>query len=183
MKMSIITKIHYKIIYLLYTIKELFLHDSDTARAYNSFAAKYITFNNNRVLKLLAKKKLTQNERVLLLLPHCLQYHDCPFRITTDVENCHKCGRCVIDPIVRLKEKYPVDIQVATGGTLARKHIKTLRPSVVLAVACKRDLMLGINDALPMRVYGVFNDIPGEPCIDTTVSMDKINYFLERVYG
>ena len=50
-------------------------------------------------------------------------------------------------------------LKIATGGTLARKYVKDLRPDLIIAVACKRDLISGIKDAEPFLVYGVFNKI------------------------
>ena len=65
---------------------------------------------------------------------------------------------------------------------MARKHIKEIKPSLVIAVACKRDLMSGIHDAFPVRVIGVFNKILNEPCVNTTVSIEEIRRVLKNFY-
>jgi len=96
-------------------------------------------------------------EKILLLLPHCLQNSDCPYKITMNVDNCRRCGKCVIKDLLALRDRYGLKMGVATGGTLARKYIKEYHPHAVVAVACERDLTSGILDAAPLPVLGVTN--------------------------
>lgn len=114
-------------------------------------------------------------EDILLLLPHCLQNNDCKHRITGDIRNCKRCGKCTIKDILELLDKYPVKVAVVPGGTMARKRLKDLNPRVVVAVACERDLASGIHDVgslLP--VIGIFNERPNGPCFNTNVDVNKI---------
>lgn len=111
---------------------------------------------------------------LLILLPHCIQKADCPYKVTNDVENCRRCGRCTINDLLRLKEKYGCHLAVATGGTLARKVVKELRPKAIIAVACERDLSSGIQDTYPMPVTGVLNIRPEGPCINTLVDVKQV---------
>ncbi len=120
-------------------------------------------------------------EEVLLLLPHCIQTADCQFKVTTDVENCRHCGRCVIDPLVKLKQQYGINMSIATGGTIARRVVKELKPRVVLAVACERDLASGLSDIENIQVYGITNERPYGPCFNTTVDIVKIEQILKDV--
>ncbi len=120
-------------------------------------------------------------DKVLLLLPHCLQHHDCPHRITFSIGNCARCGRCVVGSLAELAEKTGVEAVVTTGGTLARRLIAERLPSVVIAVACPRDLGQGIIDSLPLPALGVLNLRPNGDCFDTTVSVDKVRDMIERV--
>ena len=48
-------------------------------------------------------------------------------------------------------------------------------------MACKRDLISGIRDAEPFLVYGVFNKIKNESCINTTVAIEDIYAILEEI--
>ena len=138
----------------------------------NYLSFKFLEINNNYVIKEI-KKKI--NVKILILLPHCLQLYDCEFKVTANIENCRLCGKCVIKNFVDIKKIYSnIDIKIATGGTLARKYVKELRPDLIVAVACKRDLISGIRDAAPFLVYGVFNKIKSEPCINTTVYIEDI---------
>ncbi len=128
----------------------------------------FITINNQLVL---AESRTVSPERLLLLLPHCLQNHECPVRITGNVNNCKRCGKCKIKDLVGLSEKYNVDISIATGGTLARRIVKEKKPHLIIGVACERDLTSGIQDAYPIPVFGILNRRPNGPCYDTDVSI------------
>ncbi|MBQ3437109.1 MAG: DUF116 domain-containing protein [Fusobacterium sp.] len=141
-------------------------------------AKKFVELNNKMVLK---KIKKINNDKLLILLPHCIQLYDCQYKVTSNIENCRQCGRCVIHNFVDIRKKYTIEIKIATGGTLARKYIREVKPALVLAVACKRDLITGIRDANPFPVYGVFNIIKEEPCVNTTVSIDGISNLLETI--
>ena len=139
----------------------------------------FIFINNKLVL---AEERIVSPERLLILVPHCLQYHECKVRITGDIENCEACGRCRIKELVTLSRKYHVGIAAATGGTLARRIVKEKRPSLIIAVACDRDLTSGIQDAHPIPVFGILNERPKGPCYDTSVDVklveEGISYFL-----
>ena len=143
------------------------LFDVDKERIERSF----IEVSNH----LIKQKKITvQPSKLLIMTPHCLQHETCPYKITRDVSNCHHCGKCQIGDLVALTETYGVHLAVVTGGTLARKVIKTIRPQAVLAIACERDLTSGIQDVFPLPVIGVLNDRPFGPCCNTHVNLDKV---------
>ena len=120
-------------------------------------------------------------DRILILLPHCLQLFDCEIKVTGDINKCVRCGRCDIKGLAELAEKYRIDISVATGGTLARKVIIEKRPKLVVAVACERDLTSGIKDCYPLPVIGILNDRPFGPCFNTRVDVEKIDAALQAV--
>lgn len=175
MRGNFLTKLTYEMCYLMFAISER----RKKQKEINNIANKFLKYNNERVLKSIEKKKIN---KVLILLPHCLQRYVCPLKVTSSIENCKKCGQCVIGDFLNIKSEFPVEVKIATGGTLARKHIKDTRPDLVMAVACKRDLVSGIHDAYPVNVYGIFNEIPNEPCIDTTVSIEKVREFLNKIF-
>jgi uncharacterized protein len=118
---------------------------------------------------------------ILLLMPHCLQDKDCQTKITYRVENCKRCGKCSIKDLLGLAEKYGVHIAVATGGTIARRIVIETRPDLIIAVACERDLTSGIQDTTPLPVYGIFNQRPFGPCINTQVPLDRVESVLRQV--
>jgi hypothetical protein len=146
----------------------------------SQIAQRFLRYNNQFTLRRLKHKSL-HNQQILILLPHCLQNYDCPFKITSFIENCKQCGKCDISTLVALKEQYPIHINVATGGTLARKYIRDRRPKLVIAVACERDLISGIIDSFPLPVYGIFNERPNGPCFNTSVPTDEIEQLLSRL--
>ena len=119
--------------------------------------------------------------RVLLLLPHCLQLNTCPHKITTDVQNCRQCGGCCIGALLKICNKYGVHMTVVPGGTLARRVVISLRPKVVLAVACERDLTSGIQDVFPLPVFGVLNERPCGPCCNTVVDPELVEKAIREI--
>jgi hypothetical protein len=127
---------------------------------------------NNQLVR--AKKGKLTPDRLLVLLPHCLQERECPNRITSNTENCLRCGACPVGDLLALCERYGVHLRIATGGTLARDAVKTLRPRAIVAVACERDLTSGILDCIPLPVLGVTNERPNGPCFNTQVSLEAV---------
>lgn len=127
---------------------------------------------NNALTK--AQSKRIRGDRILILLPHCLQIDICNRKITNNINNCVKCGRCPVADLVTLGEQYGLTIDVVNGGTLARRRVAQFRPTGIVAVACERDLTLGIQDVYPTPVYGVINDRPNGPCFNTCVDMGLV---------
>jgi hypothetical protein len=132
---------------------------------------------NNLLVK--AKCSDSKPKRILLLMPHCLQFNDCAIKITSDAYKCQACGKCKIKDLVMLAKKYDVHLSVATGGTLARRRVAESKPQAIIAVACERDLTSGIQDAYPLPVIGILNDRPFGPCFNTSVDITKVAEALE----
>lgn len=106
-------------------------------------------------------------EDLLILAPHCLQWNKCPYKITLDVNNCRRCGKCSINILHSVKDKYGVKFIVVSGGTLARKFVKELKPKGIVAIACEQDLTSGIQETYPIPVLGILNIRPNGPCFNT----------------
>ncbi|OXT05254.1 hypothetical protein CE561_12930 [Thermoanaerobacterium thermosaccharolyticum] len=113
-------------------------------------------------------------EDLLILTPHCIQFNECKFKVTNDIDNCRRCGRCQVSDLIKLKEKYGVKVAIATGGTLARKVVKDIKPKAIIAIACERDLTSGILDVKKIPVYGIINMRPNGPCFNTKVNIDEV---------
>ena len=144
----------------------------------DSIRQSFIAMNNSLVT---SQKQKIRPDRILVLLPHCLQLSDCEIKVTGDIHKCVECGRCDIKGLVEIGRKYMIDISVATGGTLARKVIVEKRPKLVIAVACERDLTSGIKDCYPLPVIGILNDRPFGPCFNTSVDTEKIDLALSKI--
>jgi hypothetical protein len=140
----------------------------------------FVAINNRLVL---AEARRVRPERLLILLPHCLQNHECKVRITGNVGNCKACGKCKIKDLVALSEKYHVSMSVATGGTLARRIVVEKKPDVIIGVACERDLTSGIQDSYPIPVFGILNIRPFGPCFDTDVDLGLVEKGLITFLG
>lgn len=119
-------------------------------------------------------------ERILILLPHCLQRADCAIRLSYSVDACQRCGRCPMAELLDLRDAYGVNLAVATGGTIARRIVVENRPDLIIAIACERDLTSGIQDTHPLPVFGILNHRPEGPCRNTTVDPDLVEKALRR---
>ncbi len=121
-----------------------------------------------------AQRRRIRGDRVVVLLPHCLQIDVCNRKLTTDVNNCLRCGRCPVGQLLELGEKYGLHLEIVNGGSVARSRVASFRPSGIVAVACERDLTFGIQEVYPVPVYGVINDRPNGPCVNTCVDMAMV---------
>lgn len=109
----------------------------------------------------------TSEGTVLALLPRCLERE-----LRQRVKEI--CG-----------EFQDVLLQTAPGGNVARKIIEETRPRAIVAVACERDLVSGIQDVAPrIPVIGVCNSRPLGPCKDTSIDMEEFRsalaYFCQQ---
>ncbi len=136
----------------------------------------FIEVNNQMVL---ARNIKSPAANILLLLPHCVQNADCKHKITHDIDNCLRCGLCPVKELIELSEEYGISMRVATGGTLARQIVQDVRPKIIVAVACERDLVSGILDSMPLPVLGVLNVRPNGPCFNTNVVIGDIREAVE----
>lgn len=153
-------------------VTDLLKHDKDMIRSL------FIDINNLFVQSGSIRKS---PDKIMLLLPHCLQNSECTFKVTGDIANCRKCGRCTIGSILKMIEEKGVKAIVVTGGTAARNTIAREKPEIVLSVACERDLAIGISDVSQIPVLGVLNQRPNGPCVNTTVDVELLRKKLDSI--
>jgi hypothetical protein len=94
--------------------------------------------------------------KILALLPRCLNRD-----LKREVRSiCHE---------------FPdVILHTAPGGNEARKIIRKIKPRAIVAVACERDLVSGIQDIAPkIPIIGIPNSRPAGPCKDTRIELDE----------
>lgn len=113
-------------------------------------------------------------EKTLILLPHCLQNHQCPIRLTFDPDGCRRCGKCPVGSILDVRDRFGTGFAIASGGTSARRTVEKLRPDLIVAVACPVDLSLGILDVHPITTVGILNQWRNGPCFDTWVDSREL---------
>ncbi len=153
-------------------VTDLLKKDKDVIRSL------FIDINN---LFVQSSKIRKSPDKIMLLLPHCLQNSECGLKITGNIANCRKCGRCTIGEIRELAEEKGVHAVVVTGGTAARNAIAGEKPEIVLSVACERDLAIGISDVSKIPVIGVLNKRPNGPCVNTTVDVELLREKLDSI--
>ncbi len=131
----------------------------------------YAQLNNHLIL---SNEYHFNGEEIMILTPHCLQKSTCGLRVTQNPELCKRCGQCNVDDLVGLKEKYGIQLAIATGGTLARRKIMELNPKAIIAVACERDLISGLQDVKDLPVLAIVNRRPEGPCVNTEMDIEKV---------
>jgi hypothetical protein len=127
----------------------------------------------------LVKKEKTRVKSILLLLPHCLQINECDVRLTFNIYNCKRCGKCGIKDLIQIAEDNHLTLFIATGGSLARRIINEINPGAVVAIACENDLSSGIADTYPLPILGIPNERPFGPCFNTNVDLEKVKEAIE----
>ncbi len=139
-------------------------------------ASKFVSFMN--AITRLRRTSCRPGE-LLILLPSCLQCSECRQKVTVDVQQCRRCGRCKIGEILQLADEYGVRCAVATGGRLALELSQDDGVKAVLAIACEKELKEGMAAVFPKPSLGVINLRPNGPCTDTDVHMDRVREALE----
>lgn len=137
----------------------------------------FVKVNNELVL---AEGLRVPADELLLLLPHCVQNSACPHRVSPRADNCQRCRACQIGPLLDLRDRLGFRMALATGGTIARRIVVECRPACIIAIACERDLVSGIQDSYPLPVFGVLNERPHGPCRDTLVPLAAVEEALAR---
>ena len=101
--------------------------------------------------------------RLLMLLPRCL-------------------GKEARGEVISRTDQYDMYVVTVGGGEEARKAIGQYHPSLVLAVACERDLLSGIRDiTVKVPVLAIPNTRPEGPCKNTCLQIDKFEEMLRFV--
>ncbi|MCD6460562.1 DUF116 domain-containing protein [bacterium] len=135
-----------------------------------------LKFNNWQVK---ARKVKVRPEQILVLSPRCLQYHKCPQPVTTDPHSCKFCGKCQVMDMVKLCDELGVQLCFATGGGVAVKRSRDPKIKAIVAVACAKELCMGIVMTLPKPVFAVKNIFNNGPCVDTGVSIENVRSAIE----
>jgi hypothetical protein len=139
-------------------------------------ARRYFIRKNNEMV--MSSGLRCPADKVLVLLPHCLQFSGCSHRLTYNPDNCERCGKCPHAALLDLRDAWGVKLAVATGGTVARRIVAESGLDLIIAAACERDLASGIQDAYPLPVFGIPNTRPHGPCLDTLVDVHEVEWAL-----
>jgi hypothetical protein len=132
----------------------------------------FLEFNNALVE---ARAGRVPPERVLVLLPHCLQSSSCAETLDGDVSNCAECGACGISELKRLLLRYSVESRIVGGGDLALRTVREFKPDAVVGVACERELVAAIKEMKRVPVVAVSNWRPEGPCRNTRIVVERVD--------
>lgn len=157
----------------------LFIYFSTVFQSYNSRILLFYIRMNNIIVK--SHNLKYAPEDILILLPHCLQYAGCAYKVTNFIDNCHKCYRCNIGNIKELAETYKLSVEIVTGGAAARSAVLKVKPKLIIAIACERDLASGIADIRFIPVIGILNKRPNGPCYNTGIDIEELSEIVASV--
>jgi hypothetical protein len=93
---------------------------------------------------------------LLILVPRCL-------------------SRLARTELTALTEKYGITFFTAGGGNAAREILFKRKPKAIIAVACERDLLSGVQDVKGrIPVIAIANKRPEGPCKNTFINFDEM---------
>ncbi|HDL04507.1 MAG TPA: DUF116 domain-containing protein [candidate division Zixibacteria bacterium] len=112
-----------------------------------------------------SKARRTEPDRLLLMLPRCLTKEN-------------------FKDLRALRDHYGFHMATVGGGTEARRKINEIRPEMIIAIACERDLLSGFKDVnTHIPVIGFPNRRPEGPCKNTCVDLNQIEDAVKRCLG
>lgn len=138
--------------------------------------------------KKLAEFRLIPPEDRALLLPHCLRRSaQCIARYTRESGlQCEACSPdCPISRILQAAQEHQFGgICVAPGGSMAVEFLKRTKPRGILAVACPKELVMGIEAVVDLSRNGwnptvVTIGLERDGCVDTEVDVDVVVEFVK----
>jgi hypothetical protein len=129
---------------------------------------------------LIQLSKIVPSERILLL-PHCLRpSNTCKAPYNQDGLICQHCdSHCAVNLLTAsaLKNGYK-GACVAPGGRLALKYVENNRPQAIVAVACEKELIEGVEGVKAMAKLNlspltVIIPLVKDGCVNTEVNVEK----------
>lgn len=135
----------------------------------------------------MALLKAIDPEDRILLLPHCLRRSEhCQATYERGLGlQCKKCDPgCPVNCILQVAEASEMGgICVAPGGSIAVEYLKKHQPRGILAVACPKELVMGVESVSSMSDNGwepvvVTIDLLKDGCVDTEVDVELVKEFV-----
>lgn len=116
------------------------------------------------------------NDKKIMVLPHCLRNPNCPAKLGESGIKCIHCSKCSIGKIKPLAEKKGYKVFIIPGSTFVKKIAKKNDFEAVLGVACYQDLNLAMMNLSEFSPQGIVLSRDG--CYNTEVDISSV---LERV--
>jgi len=112
----------------------------------------------------LARRQVT-GDQLVVLLPRCLEK-----TIRKDAKH--------------IADRYGCSLHIVPGGGEARRVIREKRPRAVVAVACERDLLAGVEEVgLVLPVLALPNRRPEGPCKCTEIDLGDLETAIQSFLG
>jgi hypothetical protein len=140
---------------------------------------KYTTIELHNGLNKDFYKAVPKKDRVVFI-PHCLRnIKECKMPIDEDGYHCLKCGKCVINDIVKECDKNNMKYFIVGGGSQVINIVNKHKPKAVVGIACFNELQMAIEK------LGGGQKFPGQGvmlkkdgCVNTEVDMSEIREVL-----
>ena len=140
---------------------------------------RLIRFNNWRVKR---RKYRLPPGSLLVLCPRCLQDSRCGQAIINDPNECRGCGNCDVAGLVSLAGEHGVRLAFVTGGEIALALVRDPSVRAVVALACEKEIILGLLRKGSKPVLSVVLQRPHGPCRDTRIELsgveEAVRFFL-----
>jgi len=127
---------------------------------------------NNLSVRL--RRTRCRSNQILILFAGCLQRSECDRRLSEDLANCARCGKCAVSGFLDLADRYGVRLFRATGGRQAAARARDPAVKAIVAVACEKELRAGVFACLPKAVLARTITWTCGPCKDTTIEMGEV---------
>ena len=120
---------------------------------------------------------------ICLFLPHCLRSRDCPAASDDEGVQCEKCGQCLISTFISTAEEYDIPVFCVPGGSLLEKLVVKYRPKAIIAAACKKEILLGLQLLWDKGFLFQVFPLEKDGCFETAINAEPILSLLKRVKG
>jgi len=151
----------------LQALRPLFRAFDVEGRWLRSFCA----WNNRRVSRALMAKKA---QRVVILLPHCVQAINCGAPVIENLQSCFRCGKCVVGEAAHAALECNWDTRLSPRSRIAYSEARRSHPDLVVAVACPDRLVKGLIKLPETPSYTIPLELPHGMCIDTTFDFQHL---------
>ncbi len=145
---------------------------SPTREETTALFEKINQFHRNPVLRLEA-------EEICIFLPHCLRNGECPATNSEEGLQCKRCGRCVLAEILPAAEACGIRAFCVPGGSLVKELAEKYQPKGVLAVACWKEILLGLELLWDKGVLFQLYPLSKDGCFETEVDPAPLLSFLD----
>lgn len=135
------------------------------------FSRWFVILNN--LLTRLRRVKVPP-ENLLLLVPRCLQKNGCAQTLGETIDDCNACGQCGVTDLLAIRDEFGIHCSLAAGGKEALAFVRDPKIKAVVAVACEKELAMGILAVFPTPVLGVLNIQTNGPCRNTQIKPDLV---------
>jgi hypothetical protein len=141
--------------------------------------SRFILTVNNFVMRFRTRRYPAAN--VVIIAPRCIHMSQCKLNVEDDINECMLCGRCNVKELVELSRRCGLQCVVSRGGREAVAFAKDPSVKGVIAVACVKELAMGILAVFPKPVIAVSNCQPNGACKDTCVNMAELQRAVSRM--